>query len=85
MDTADHTLPTLFAQLGLSSDEADIREFIGTHRPLAPAVKLHEAQWWNDSQSAFLLEAIEEDAAWAEVVDELDALLRHSTPPAAEG
>lgn len=78
MDTTAHTLPTLFEQLGLSSNEGDIREFIGTHRPLAPQVKLHEAAWWTGSQAAFLLEAIEEDAEWAEAVDELDALLRHS-------
>lgn len=78
MESGDQSLAALFAQLGLSSDEADIRDFIGKHRPLAATVKLHEAHWWSASQSGFLRDAIDNDAAWAVVVDELDAQLRHS-------
>ena len=78
MDTSDHRLPNLFAQLGLPSDAAAMATFIGKHRPLNGSVKLHEASWWSPSQSALLKEAIEDDAEWAEAADELDALLRYS-------
>lgn len=78
MDTSEHTLVTLFEQLGLPSDDSNITDFVEKHRPLGPTVKLHKASWWSPSQAAFLQEAIAEDAEWAETVDELDALLRHS-------
>lgn len=77
MDTSKHRLPELFAQLGLSSDAADMQDFIGKHRSLNGSIKLCDANWWNSAQSALLKEAIEDDAEWAEAVDELDALLRY--------
>ena len=78
MDTTPHTLSTLFEQLGLPADGDSVCSFIQQHRPLDPAVPLVEAPWWSDGQAAFIQEAIEEDADWAERVDELDALLRHT-------
>lgn len=83
MDTNPHTLNTLFEQLGLPADEASIHTFVAEHRPLGLHTPLHQAPWWNEAQAAFLEEAIEEDADWAEAVDELDALLRHTDAEAA--
>ena len=83
MDTTPHTLSTLFEQLGLASDGDSIRNFIKQHRPLDSAVPLVEAPWWSEGQAAFIQEAIDEDADWAERVDELDALLRHTEEEAA--
>ncbi len=76
MDTNPHTLNTLFEQLGLASADADIARFVADHRPLDPALDVAQAPFWNTGQAAFLREALESDAAWAEVVDELSALLR---------
>ena len=83
MDTTSHTLSTLFEQLGLPGDGNSISSFIKQHRPLDPAVPLAEAPWWSEGQAAFIQEAIEEDADWAERVDELDALLRHTEAESA--
>jgi len=76
MDTSPHNLNTLFAQLGLSNSNADIETFIKKHKPLDPHIELADAPWWNPGQTAFLRDAIEEDAEWAYVVDELNDLLR---------
>ncbi len=77
METPVHSLTSLFDQLGLDSTEQAIETFIDSHRPLAGNIELCEADFWNDSQSAFLREEIDEDADWAEIVDQLDALLRY--------
>jgi len=76
MDTRAHNISGLFQQLGLVADEAGISSFLETHRPLAADLSLDKADFWNAAQAAFLREAIEEDSDWAEVVDELDAMLR---------
>ena len=76
METPFHDLKDLFEQLGLPSDGPSILAFIDAHRPLADAVKLAEAPFWNDSQSAFIREELQEDADWAELVDRLDVALR---------
>lgn len=76
MDTA-HDLKALFAQFGLPNGDTQIADFIDQHRPLDPSVKLEDAHFWNGTQKRFLAAAIEEDAEWAEAVDQLDALLRH--------
>lgn len=77
MDTTKHTLTTLFEQLGLPSDEASIEDFIARHAPLPAEIALQDAPFWSDSQSHFLEEGLEDDSDWAEVIDELDAQLRH--------
>ena len=76
MDTR-HDLKALFAQFGLPNGDAEIAEFIDQHRPLDPGVKLEDAPFWSGTQKRFLAAAIEEDAEWAEAVDQLNALLRH--------
>jgi hypothetical protein len=71
-----HTITSLFEQLGLPSSDQDIEDFIGKHSPLPPQVKLYQADFWNQSQRTFLKQMKEEDADWAEIVDQLDAMLR---------
>ncbi len=77
MDTTDHTLTTLFKQLGLPSDKASIEDFISRHSPLPAETALQDAPFWSESQSNFLEEGLEEDSDWAEIIDELDAQMRH--------
>ena len=54
-----------------------IENFIARHSPLPSEVAIQDAPFWSESQSHFLEEGLEEDSDWAEVIDELDALLRH--------
>lgn len=76
MEANLHTMSNLFSQLGLANGPQDIEAFIATHRPLANAVALYRAPFWNDSQRAFLKEEIIDDADWAGVIDELNSRLR---------
>jgi len=78
MDTSPHTLHSLFDQLGLPSWEEAIARFVDDHGPLDAQIELADAGFWSDSQRAFLKESILQDSDWAEVVDQLDALLRES-------
>lgn len=76
MELPLHALKDLFDQLGLSSSGEAIEQFIASHRPLPAGVSLAEAPFWSAAQARFLREEIEEDADWAELVDQLDVLLR---------
>ncbi|RZL86988.1 MAG: DUF2789 domain-containing protein [Variovorax sp.] len=76
MDTTEHSLQTLFRQLGLPSAKPDIERFLAQHRPLDNEVRLADAPFWTPGQAQFLREEISEDADWAELVDQLDVLLR---------
>ncbi len=76
MDTSAHNLHTLFEQLGLPSDQDSIDRFVREMPPLEASTTLEDAPVWSAAQAAFLHEAIEEDSDWAEIVDELDAMLR---------
>ena len=69
-------MPSLFKLLGLDDSDEAIEQFIADHKPLPAAVELHEADCWNSAQAAFLRQEKEEDADWAEIVDQLDAMLR---------
>ena len=75
METPMHTLGNLFAQLGLPSDAAAIEQFIQTHGPLQAGIMLCDAPFWTAAQASFLRDEMLNDADWAEVVDELNALL----------
>ncbi|HKK55018.1 DUF2789 domain-containing protein [Marinobacter sp.] len=77
MDTEKHTMTALFEQLGLPADDASIDSFIAKHSPLPAEVALQDAPFWGESQSTFLEEGLEEDSDWAEIIDELDARMRH--------
>lgn len=76
MDTNIHTLQTLFEQLGLPSQGCAIEDFLAQHKLLDSETRLVQADFWTTSQRAFLQESLMEDSDWAEVVDQLDALLR---------
>lgn len=76
MDLTDHSLKNLFAQLGLPNSKSEIDAFIERNGPLPGTVELADAPFWTAGQAAFLREEINEDAEWAELVDQLDALLR---------
>ncbi|MFC7420684.1 DUF2789 domain-containing protein [Iodobacter arcticus] len=76
MEKFTHHINALFAQLGLASGDDDIAAFIMLHAPLAPHFSLIKAPFWTESQAAFLQEELEDDADWAEVIDQLDVALR---------
>lgn len=77
MDTSTHTIASLFQQLGLDDSPEGIELFVTNYGPLSIHTPLADAPFWKPSQAAFLREAVIDDADWAEVVDELDARLRH--------
>lgn len=74
------SLELLFEQLGLSSQEQDIQNFIESHQ-LPAQVALHQAPFWNDSQRAFLKNRCAEDDEWAIIVDSLNQLLHDTKKP----
>jgi hypothetical protein len=76
MDFETHHMQDLFRQLGLPSARAEIERFVEAHRPLADGVELADAPFWSPSQAQFLREEIDEDADWAEVIDQLNLMLR---------
>lgn len=79
MEPVTHSINSLFRQLGLPDSDKDVEGFIQQHRPLPSSVCLQEATFWSPAQASFLREAIEDDADWAEIVDELDVRL-HAEP-----
>lgn len=76
MYSPTHSIHSLFDQLGLDSSDQGINAFVTKHGSLSADVKLHQADFWTEAQAAFLKQMIDEDADWAEIVDELDAKLR---------
>jgi hypothetical protein len=76
MESPTHSLPSLFKQLGLPDEPVDIDKFIATHSPLKPDLHLADAFFWTKSQAEFLRDEILDDADWAEVVDQLNVMLR---------
>lgn len=75
MEQHAHSMSNLFAQLGQPSDHLAIDRFIAANRPMAGTMRLHEAAFWNASQSEFLRQAIGDDADWAEVAEALNSEL----------
>ncbi|WP_409421046.1 DUF2789 domain-containing protein [Pseudaeromonas sp. ZJS20] len=76
MESQQHGLPALFRQLGLADEPEAIRTFVAAHGPLDAALALHDASFWSPAQAQFLRQSKADDADWAEVVDELDVMLR---------
>ncbi len=76
METPIHSIVTLFDQLGLDSSEQGIDNFIEKNGPLLDTKELHKAGFWNTSQASFLKQALDEDADWVEIVNQLDVMLR---------
>jgi hypothetical protein len=75
MDTSDHSMQSLFAQLGLSNSDTAIDNFIQNNH-LPDEIPIENAAFWSAGQAQFIREAIAQDADWAEVVDHLDTQLR---------
>ena len=75
MDYSAHNIPSLFAQLGLTNDEVSIQRFTHQHK-LDNMTLLADAPFWNRTQAEFLREQIWQDSDWAEVIDQLDLMLR---------
>ncbi|MBL1141007.1 MAG: DUF2789 domain-containing protein [Proteobacteria bacterium] len=76
MENFEHTMSDLFAQLGLPDADDEINNFIHQHRPIPASLPLEQAIFWNNGQSQFIHEALNEDSDWAELVDQLDTRLR---------
>jgi hypothetical protein len=76
MDTTEHSLEKLFAQLGLPDDKESIERFVAQHSPLPGPVLLCDAPFWSESQANFLRSAWKSDAEWVPMVDTLDTMLR---------
>ena len=76
MDLSAHTLNTLFSQLGLPATDEDIERFF-TENQLGHDKLLVDANFWTQGQVSFLKEALEQDSDWSELVDYVDARLRH--------
>ncbi|AKJ97817.1 MULTISPECIES: DUF2789 domain-containing protein [Pseudomonas] len=76
MHTPIHPLSSLFKQLGLPDDAQGIDQFITSHSPLKPELHLADAFFWSEGQRQMLRDELLEDADWAEVIDQLDVLLR---------
>ena len=72
MESPIHNLTSLCQQLGV----ANLQALLNQHAPLPERLALADAPFWNVAQTAFLSEQLEADADWAEVIDQLDALLR---------
>ena len=79
MEPLVHNMNVLFQQLGLPDSDAEIEQFITEYSPLEQATALQNASFWNTAQASFLQEAVDDDADWAEIVDELDVRLHSET------
>ncbi|MFB3100198.1 MAG: DUF2789 family protein [Gammaproteobacteria bacterium] len=76
MDTSFHIVKDLFLQIGLSNESPDIDSFIRENKGIPSSIPIWEADFWTQSQAAFLKESYDEDSDWVEAVDHLDSLLR---------
>lgn len=75
MECFEHTLESLFEQLGLASDQKAMAHFIEQHS-LSNSDTIISAPFWTKSQRQFLSEAYAEDSDWTEQIDILATLLR---------
>ena len=76
MELSIPSMTRLFDQLGLSSEKLTIDAFIALHNPLPEAIMLADASFWNSSQAEFLLQGVDQDSAWAIVIERLNEALR---------
>ncbi len=67
----EYTMNELFAQLGLESSDEAIDKFVANNQ-LAKNEELIKSDVWNDNQRMFLQEEWKKDAAWVEVIDDLN-------------
>jgi hypothetical protein len=76
MESYHTTMSDLFQQLGLASDEKSIETFIQLHSGLEQKIHIEQAPFWSRQQAGFIESSLVEDAEWAELIDQLNALLR---------
>lgn len=74
MPDNQETINTLFAQLGLASDDASIDTFVANNQ-LPASVAISDADIWTENQRKFLKEQYIADACWVEIVDDLNTRL----------
>ena len=72
METPVHDLTALLDQLGLNS----LDSLLAQHAPLPESIALADAPFWTPAPAALLREQLVADADWAELIDQLDLLLR---------
>lgn len=75
MDTTPVDLSHLFEQLGLDNQPEAITQFIANHK-INHQIHLSEASFWTEAQKNFITEALEADAKWTQLVEQLDTQLR---------
>ncbi|QYJ77830.1 DUF2789 domain-containing protein [Shewanella acanthi] len=75
MDTTPVDLSHLFEQLGLDNQPQAMSTFIAGHK-LSAKTHLSDATFWNEAQRNFIIEALEADAEWTELIEQLDTQLR---------
>lgn len=68
------SLQLLFLQLGLDASEDAIQRFVESHQ-LPAGHRLHEANFWSESQRQFLHKHWSNDDDWAMVIEELNQQL----------
>ena len=76
MLTENLTLKDLFGQLGLPNNQQEMDTFVEEHKGLEQKIRIEDAPFWTVSQAYFLRTSLQEDAEWAELIDQLSALLR---------
>jgi len=76
VDTSRHTIQCLFKQLGLASSDAAIEYFVQINH-LPKDIPLDHAACCDAGQAQFIRESLDLDSDWSEIVDQLDAMLRH--------
>jgi len=69
------TMKDLFGQLGLDNSDSAIEKFIQQHKGMAKSQHIEDAPFWSPSQASFIKTSICDDSNWAEVIDQLNALL----------
>ncbi|AXR06948.1 DUF2789 family protein [Salinimonas sediminis] len=75
MFTEQPTMPELFEQLGLDSSDEAIEAFIDKHRGMNDSRHIEDAPFWSEGQKAFLAQAMQADAEWVVIIDELNVRL----------
>ena len=75
LNTTTPSLPNLFRQLGLPSDQAGIDAFVQSHQ-LPAHMRLCDAPFWNAAQRQLLVEQMQADAPWSLAVDALNRALQ---------
>lgn len=81
MYTDQPQMPDLFVQLGLNSSDEAIEAFVAKHKGMNKSRHIEEAPFWDESQAEFLRQALQDDAEWAPIIDELNVQLHLDSKP----